>query len=156
MTTKFKPYQLVEVSLTGEPCEQGRRSFIGQVMSFATPDKTIMVRRVPGHPGTLTEYPLSQVSELVSYRRYKYVQYAVVKGQGCFATDMLRYDSCVPVNFDLVDNGYGPKAVPHNEGEELLVARMTPNTEPHWTIDRWRSFMWTCRHLRTERLVEGV
>lgn len=152
---KLKPYMLVRVILSGKTSyyEQGKRALVGEVMSFQTPENTVMVRRIPGHPGTLIEVPVSAIEEIKG-GTFRYVQYAVVAGNGTFPSDMLRYDSCEPVNFDLVDGYSGPKAQLHPGETELIVARPTPSQTPGWTIGRWSSFLWGIRHIRTERIGE--
>lgn len=150
---KLKPYMLVRVIISGKTSyyEQGKRSLVGEVMSYETPEKTVMVRRIPGHPGTLIEVPVLDIEEIKG-GTFRYVQYAVVTGRGTFPSDMLRYDSCEPVNFDLVDSFNGPKAQLHEGETELIVARPTPFMNAGWTTERWSSFMWSLAHLRTERI----
>lgn len=156
MKTKFAPYQLVEVTVEDKHAEQGKRMFVGEVMSFPTPEDTIMVRRIPGHPGTLMELPITQLS--IPSRKYRYVHYATVAGNGSFPVDMLRYDSCVPVNFMLEDNYIGPKArldpAMSTPGDDFLVADVSEHRLPRFTTERWRSFMWFVKELRTERIGE--
>ena len=43
---ELKPYVLVRI-------QANDYAYIGQLIGFPLPDQTIMVRRVPGHPGTL-------------------------------------------------------------------------------------------------------
>lgn len=152
MKTKFKPYDLVEVTI---PCDVqgGSRTFIGQVMSYPFNDPPeIMVRRVPEHPGTLVQLSVAQLRPVLS--KYKYVHYAEVRGMHAhsrFPEDMLRYDSCEPVNFKvdddcmvLIDGSYGI--------DTLMIADVGSRGIASWTVDRWRSFGWTISPVKTERL----
>lgn len=159
-TTKYKPYMLVEVTVDDQHVEMGKRHFIGEVMSYESPEHTIMVRTVPGHPGTLIEVPVSALR--ITSGKWRYVQYAIVtnrapKGLGAFATDMLRYDSCVPVNFHLTESFVGPKVEMDKgcEDQQMLVARVTPHQESGWTIGRWRSMGWDLEHMNRELIVAG-
>lgn len=156
MKVKFAPYQLVEVTVQDHNAEGGRRRFVGEVMSFVTPEDTIMVRRIPGHPGTLEELPITQLA--IPSRKYRYVHYAVVKGNGSFPVDMLRYDSCVPVNFTLEEAYSGMKAkldpATSAPGDDLVVADVSEHRLPRFTKERWRSFLWFVKELRTERIGE--
>jgi hypothetical protein len=156
---KTKPYTLVDVEVADPFVEQGRRHFVGQVMSFPYLEgltEVVKVRRVPGHPGTLIDVPLRDLSPARG-RSKKFVHYAEVRGVGTFPSDMLRYDSCVPVNFEVVEDEYGRvRAVPDEEGAPLLVADVTDSATPSWTTERWRSFLWTVTPLRTERVEGGT
>lgn len=152
--SKFKPYQLAWSNWQFYT-ESGFVRHIVEVMSFIDEGR-YMVRRVPGHPGTLVEMPEAQLEPLAPHQKYRWVQYAVVKGHGQFPTDMLRYDSCVPLNFHLENDqwGYPTKTVldPSFGSEELIVASATPNQYVRWTEERWRSFLWSLKHLKTEKL----
>ena len=68
----------------------------------------------------------------------KTFEYTVV-GRGPFPTDMLRYDAAWPA-----DTGHGILE-PRLERE----VRLRSGREP--TIDRWRSFGWTIKDLRSYR-----
>src|SRR5690606_17606320 len=119
------------------------------------PEQTIMVRRVPGFPGTLEELPISALEHHV--RGYRYVHYAVVSGFGSFPEDMLRYDRAAPVNFKLVGRhelSGGVEAVRFSVamGERLWIAKASSIYSPDWTYERWASFLWCCKHQHTERL----
>ena len=181
MKSKFSPYQLVYVNHPNTHAEGGRFGFIGQVMSYpidvgqvvrddiargAAPSlatnqtmrelsavPTIMVRRVPGHPGTLQELPLGIVSELDAPRnKWKYVSYAYVSRRGShpfdmFPVDMLRYDCCAPLNFALAeDSSYGGVRAdldPQFGFDRLVVAKVCERKYGRWTERRWESFGWT-------------
>lgn len=146
VTTRFKPYSFVRV-------QQDGYSYIGEVLSFETPEHTLMVRRVPGHPGTLEEMPVSKLSH--TDRRPKYVHYASVAGRGSFPVDMLRYEFAAPVNFLLIENEAGIQTmIDHSFGiDELLVATATDTHHQRaWTPERWSSFLWGLREIKTERL----
>jgi hypothetical protein len=146
---KLKPYLLVYVQKDGY-------SHIAQTMSYSTPTNTIMVRRVPGFPGTLEEIRVDQVSPHPVGKSFKYIHYATVAGVGSFPVDMLRYDSAAPVNFTLEEKFTGPHAVmlPGMDfGEGLIVADVSDRSMHSWTNERWRSFLWSVRPLWTEKLV---
>lgn len=141
----FKPYQLVTVT------EDGYK-YTGEVMSFVTPEQTIMVRRVPGHPGTLEEMPVSKISPQTYPRKKKlYVHYANVSGRGSFPVDMLRYDFASPVNFRLVEATLGRFRAEHlanAQGDDGMLLIATVSDKPWaedlgvWSPERWSSFLW--------------
>lgn len=144
MIPKFKPYDLVLV-------DEGDYTYIGEVMSMVTPEQTLMVRRVPGHPGTLEEQPVTKLRKWAG--RIRGVSYAIAKGPGQFPVEMLRYDMAVPVNFRLLDTNFGT-AVEMLEGhkdEELMVAMVMPTGRyTEWTSARWSSFLWYIREVKQE------
>jgi hypothetical protein len=143
----IKPNTLVFADLR----ETEGYAFIGEVMSFPTPERTAMVRRVPGHPGTLVELPLANLVTDRSIRAYKWVHYAKAEGRGSFPVDMLRYDRAAPVNFTIKD---GKPVL--NEGEtELIIATMTRFRSEPWTKARWASFMWTVSPIANPEQWEG-
>jgi hypothetical protein len=147
----FKPYDFALVEMRGQNVELGVYRFVGQVLSLPTTEQTIMVRTVPGLPGSLIEVPLSSLKRLTS--KPKKVQYCVVKGDGTFPTDMLRYDSCCPVNFQLIPGDYGSKVemLPGFEGQPLMVAKAClPSLSKYWTPERWASFGWAIKLHATE------
>lgn len=146
---KLKPYMLVAVSM-----EDGRYNVIGQTMSFSTPENTIMVRMVPGHPGTLQEIPLTRIYS-VGTRRYRQVSYATVKGVGSFPEDMLRYDNAVPVNFKIERDDWRTKAIidPAFGSDELIIATVCESGRRNDFCDaRWASFLWSVKRLKTETI----
>jgi hypothetical protein len=163
----FKPYQIVVVNRNRLPsgiCQGGRYSHFGEVMSFPVPPAspgapvTVMVRRVPGHPGTLEELPIEALSRA---NRITRVHYARVAGVGQFPVDMLRYDFAAPVNFsiDVVgDPGFervvttiDPK---HGlDGLWVATAAATRRGGDAFTAARWQSFLW--RVLETKTLPIG-
>ena len=66
----------------------------------------------------------------------------VVEGQGFFPLDMLRYDSCWPVDSDAVAEIH--ESVERGVGNPVhhRVRMLSANpTGP--TVDRWESFGWT-------------
>jgi hypothetical protein len=145
MTNTFKPYELVWVAEDNDDVPSGKLHYVGQVMSRETPDNSYMVRRVPGHPGTLTEVERESLLQLPRTSwRLSHVAYAEVSGRGQFPVDMLRYDACQPVNFDLVrDDGLlRTKMREGHEGEALIVAKACRGGYAGWTHARWESFMW--------------
>ncbi len=151
---EFQPYQLVIVS-----SEHGQ--YVGESMSYGTTEDTLMVRRVPGHPGTLNELPLAQlrrISERDS-KKFRWVHYATVKGVGQFPVDMLRYDWAAPVNFALLDGRHGWGTVaeidPTHGLEGYWIARFSDRRDPQWTSARWSSFLWGVKHQKTEHYIPG-
>lgn len=138
------PWAIVEVQLDG-------RSVFGELVSFPTHDRTIMVRLIPGDPNSLTEVPLSTI--LRTSARMKWVHYAEVSGNFGFPSDMLRYDNCHPVNFTIglddapiLSDGWPP-------GSALMVAATgSTRSRSPFTLARWQSFSWSCRPCRTEKI----
>lgn len=135
--------------------DRGDFRHFGQVLSRRTPTGTFMVRTVPGHPGTLLELPEVQLTPTDA--RVKWIHYAEVQGplknprSFNFPVDMLRYDYAAPVNFNLETGEIVPN---FGFGEKLIVAKGTTTRHPNWTVDRWRSFVWSCKHVTTTPLVE--
>lgn len=160
MKTQLKPYQLVQVRVE-DAVERGVRTYLGEVMSYTTPDNTIMVRRVPGHPGTLDELPVGQLTLIQPKLKRVRISYAQVGGSGSFPLDMLRYDSCVPVNFRLVPheevlNRLVPVVDPAFGWEGAVVARVTAlGYRQGFTVARWSSFLWGCKELKSETYTPG-
>lgn len=191
MQHKLKPHQLVVVKKDGY-------HYFGEVMSHPIPvdsarpgtgpdntvvdiamatkeGMTVMVRRVPGFPGTLEEMPVSIIQEQArDARRMNWVHYAQIlpptpatrrpSGSlrthlGSFPTDMLRYDFAAPVNFKIEPTVTGDQAVvlPGFEGfEGLWIASMSTRRMPSWTPDRWRSFGWTIQPTKTLAYERGA
>jgi len=164
----YKPYQQAWVKKEGPHI--GRYTYIGEVISYPIPDTsrdprfaedTIMVRRVPGHPGTLEELPIG-ILEPVSKRDVcKWVMYATVAGRGQFPVDMLRYDNCAPVNFKLVADRWGdftkPEIDPKFGLEGLWVAKACRSQHSGtWTGERWHSFLWGLKHEKIIQLHEEL
>jgi len=158
LPNKFKPGELVTVA-------EADYLYTGQVMSREfdidnTGDTSrYMVRRVPGHPGTLEEIATSKlrVSPLAK-TKHVYVHYAAVAGppHSSFPVDMLRYDSASPLNFEMdTDENYRVHtAIDHmmKLGNELVIACASSKSRPDWTKARWSSFGWGLRELKTELL----
>lgn len=146
---KLKPYMLVRVKM-----DDGRYNIVGEVMSFETPEHTVMVRMVPGHPGTLQELPVSRL--LPVERKYYSVAYATVHGRGQFPEDMLRYDNAVPVNFEVYHDQTGPKAkLLPGLGDQLIIATVLPyGSRSDFCDARWASFLWSVKRLKVERLTD--
>lgn len=150
----LKPYALVWVTVATRYSESGNYRYVGEVMSYPLPDNHIMVR-VPNHPGTLDEVAIDDVSPLDAHHKPRWVSYAIVKGTGQFPVDMLRYDSCRPVNFVLTEQYSGMRAVVRTEmgyGTDLIVARCDERAHPRWTPARWSSFLWQIQELKTENI----
>lgn len=143
---KFKPYDLVEV-----PSDEYQCSYVGEVMSFETPERTYMVRTVPGHPGTLVEVAADKLKKVTS--KFKVVHYAVVEGSGAFPVDMLRRDRCVPVNFSITEDTPCYEAKPEFNESRLIVAQVGCSMhDDRWTFDRWESFSWKVTPLLSEAI----
>jgi hypothetical protein len=114
----------------------------GEILSLRIPDDTFMVRMVPGHPGTLCQIPAAR---LMPANKIKWVHYAEVNGHGSFPIDMLRYDFAAPLNFSPET-----KKVNHSFGfDGMVVVTATCHRNPRWTTDRWASFNWSIRPIRT-------
>jgi hypothetical protein len=136
----FKPYLIVMV-------KQGEHTFIGETISFPTSNgKSIMVRKVPGHPGTMVEMLCADLTVLPQRRRY-FVHYAKVEGALSFPTDMLRREHAVTLNFDaetlMIDATHG--------SSDHLIAKVSSWRDPMWNLERWQSFGWRCEALNTIR-----
>jgi hypothetical protein len=144
----FKPHDLVYVTVADDYCEQRRRGYIGEVISYETPNHTIMVRRVPGDPTTMEELPVTALNKA----RSRYIHYAMVSGHGCFPSDMLRYDSCVPVNFRIEPAYSGAKAVLEEGQTAFVVARCSDRRTSDYTEARWNSFWWRVIPLKTTKI----
>lgn len=138
----------------------GTLSYCGQVLSLRTPNGTRMVRRVPGHPGSLCEVPESALDALTAIevrQECTHVGYAVVEGRGAFPVDMLRYEPCVPANFTLHPDTLRVQVAEmrgarHFGADLPLVAAVCGAFGPHWTPERWESFGWRVRPLRAVRI----
>lgn len=147
----LKPYQLVQVTRRIDGTEF---QWVGQTMSFPTPGETIMVRKVPGHPGTLEELKTEQVQVLLSQTRRRWVHYAVVKPHKelgpladlltSFPMDMLRRERAVAVTFDPETNT--------RQEEQYLIAKVGEVKKPNWNTERWKSFGWELKEVRSERV----
>jgi hypothetical protein len=131
----FKLYQIVQV-------DRGEYQHLGEVLSFPTPTQTVMVRMVPGHPGTLQEMPLGLLR--ATQAKCKFVHYAKVSGPGAFPIDMLRRDHAAPVNFD-PETG---ELKLTDGGESRLIATCTGTRVSPWNLERWKSFGWTCEPIQ--------
>lgn len=162
----FKPYQLVLVKQPSKFAEQGSYSYVGQLMSYPVPgklpenDSTIMVRRVPNHPGTLEEHPLTNITAYDPSRgKARHISYVACRGFGQFPVDMLRYDHCAPLNFKIVEEFSGPKAVVDPAFDFLfpVVAKVLSRSYAafNWTSARWESFLWRIEELKVESFEEG-
>lgn len=146
----MRPHELVLVQMDGY-------QYIGETISYPTPDEIIMVRRAPGDPATLEEVSTNRVSPLLDKKRRTtwWVHYARVSGSGSFPVDMLRYERAAPVNFRLVPRGRGiPSFLAERTDltrglaalDGLFVASLheQKNAPYAWTPERWASFGWSC------------
>ena len=138
----LKPYELVVV-------EEEGYSYIGEVISYETPENTIMVRRVPNDPSTMVEMPVAKLKGVTG--RYSHIHYAAVHGRGRFPIDMLRYDWATPVSFTLDSEGYPVL----NKGETKLIIATVSHPTRTWTPARWNSFSWGIAELKTLKYVKG-
>lgn len=163
MELKLQPYQLATVR---DPARWYNEAFVGELMSFKTPENTIMVRTVPGHPGTLIEVHIDCIKNVRTLDKNNswFVHYAIVAGgrNANFPVDMLRYDQCVPVNFKIFYNGERHVAAvdqPENslvgQNGDLLVAQVSQKRYEPFTVARWSSFLWGCKHIVTEEYPSG-
>ena len=142
MTINYKPWTFVMVSTPDKQVEGYRRRFIGELVSFPTPDGSIMVRTIPGIAATAIEVPLDWIGERIPRKRV-YLRFAEVSGLGTFPSDMLRYDMAVPANFTITADGDAVL----EEGYEKLVV-VTAAQYKHmdaFTPARWASFGWKCK-----------
>lgn len=165
-----KPYTLVHVNLRMTLGYQ----FIGEVMSFPIPNgvepETVMVRRAPGHPGTLIEVPVSALSA-VEKGRTKFIHYAAVadsprraeREDPMFPVDMLRYDCAAPVNFEVrADDYHGTVATVADEqfgfGKERVIACVSAHRDPDRAFckERWGSFLRSIRVIKSETIEEAT
>jgi hypothetical protein len=163
---KVIPYTLVLCELR----DKIGYAYYGEAMSYPFPepgsgdDLFVNVRRVPGHPGTLEKVALDRIQ--IPFHKLKYVHYAQVFGIGQFPVDMLRYDMAAPVNFTPVERGIlerdpelekqgikrvlGVKVDPSFGLPGLWIAATTPTGVQPWCTERWRSFLWSVKHIKTE------
>src|SRR5512146_3316954 len=109
---KLEPFTLVLVHYPSQCVEHhDYYTYIGELVSRPVPGtpQTIMVRRVPGHPGTMEEMPVDRLFPLTS-KGFHWVHYAAVApipgwlSRSQFPVDMLRYDSAAPVNFRIIED----------------------------------------------------
>lgn len=110
---------------------------VGEVLSRPTPELTLMVRMVPGEPGTLKEMPIAQLRLMET--RIHAIQYAIVEGRTAFPIDMLRYENAAPLNFDPETKVIDPR---FGHGSNLVLARAVNHKWKPWTSARWASFGW--------------
>jgi len=136
---ELKPYVLVRI-------QANDYAYIGQLIGFPLPDQTIMVRRVPGHPGTLAQLPIASLEVLANQKAWRWVHYAEVKGTGSFPVDMLRRETAAPVTFD-PDTGERTK-------EGFIIAKVTGKRQVLWNAERWASFNWQIKPLCSEQLLD--
>jgi len=149
-TQPLKPYSLVYVRLAYVGMERDTILVVGEIISREM-GETVMVRLVPDDPMTMCEVRLDQIRRLD--RKPKWIHYARVRPvlfrNNRFPTDMLRYDGCVPVNFEIDQDGY---AIPNDGEKDLIVARTTELKRVGFTTGRWASFGWNVEELRTLKI----
>lgn len=149
-TPSLKPYLLVAVA---KPIDMYlHHHFIGQTMGFPLPNNQIMIRTVPGHPGTLIEINRAFLTVLPDQKLRRWVHYARVVALGpyitSFPTGMLYREHAMPVTFN-PDTG-------ERTEEQDLIAKVSENRSPYWNLDRWRSFSRTLEHVLTERAMGNM
>lgn len=170
MSRIVKPYDLVRVFRTecGITCGSW-----GQVISQPWDDdqgnRIAKVRLVPDDPSTMIE-----TSQFVTEPKAdwpKWVQYAEVYGVGSFPVDMLRYDSCVPINFQIHEAELSWRGCPeiihksldgehtlwvydgdNGDRNRLIVGRAVRTKSQPWTTRRWSSFLWGLKPLSTLKI----
>lgn len=134
-----------------------------EVLSFPFVDEDnverIMVRRVPGIEVTLEKVPTTWLTP--AQAKYKYIHFAKVWGTGYFPVDMLRYDACAPMNFDVVTRDESPyiatlliggmaeKLFGPEFTDAFIVAHATVTKPVFWTGARWESFGWHIEPIKT-------
>lgn len=161
MNRKYKPYDIVVVQAKGY-------SHYGEVVSLEIPQPggappTYKVRCVPGEPGTMREIAIDALSFPDSARKTYDVHYAIVASRfksrplHGFPVDMLRYDFAAPLNFKLVEQPHigsmDCEIDPTFGFDDLVIAAATRRSGGAWTPERWESFMWSIKPLKTLRLV---
>lgn len=151
---RFKPGQLVRWydrdNTTGH--------YWVEVMSMRTPEGTYMVRKVPGQPGTLAEVSQRNLNTGAGLPQPRMVHLYEVAGSGHFPSDMLRYDGAQPFNFTLDENDRPHLEPGMPEGTPLVVAVAGParGAAGGVTPERWSSFCWGIRYLRSFPIAEGA
>jgi hypothetical protein len=78
-----------------------------------------------------------------------YYHEAEVTFRGSFPTDMLRYDSCFPVDYKGVE-AIGTERV--TEPTTVRIGRVSNVKAEPWTVDRWKSFGTNIRHRETRKI----
>jgi hypothetical protein len=121
--------------------------FYAEVISHPIGDGTIMVR-VPNEPATLRQVNVSSLQ--TSSRKIKWIHYAEVRGPLSFPVDMLRYDNCIPMSFEIEEVAGWRINHKLKEGwDKLVVVKGWDQKNPNWTDARWRSFGWSLERMGT-------
>lgn len=87
-----------------------------------------------------------------------YHQSFTVSGRGQFPIDMLRYDTCFPVNPESVSviydccSNHDLNALHNTEPVKVRLARYVDSKVTQPTIDRWRSFGWNVLDISTSKM----
>lgn len=181
---KVKPFQLVYVDMPSDGAEQGKFTFVGEVVSMPFLSNPVMtvenptgmhvkVRQVPGMPATMIEVPVSILRTYGTGRpRAHYVHFAKVRDRNpqirergglphgyAFPVDMLRYDGAAPANFKLEDDEQLGIVAKIEEGHsEFVVATLSDHrvdTRAFHT-PRWSSFGWVCEPFRVATYRPGM
>lgn len=108
------------------------RERVVEVISRETPDKTIMVRMVPGEPTTMVEMPVSML-RLRPRGKVRYLHVASVRSSLPFPEDMLRYDNAALFDHTVQEE-------PLRSDGEVIVYTVSDSKAPPWTNARWMSF----------------
>lgn len=151
---KLKVNDIVTVRVADANVEQGQRRFHAQVVAEPY-NGQVLINRIPGDRLTQESVPLADISRDGS--KNCWVHYAEVERVGYglwgFPFDMLRYDSCIPVNFTLASDG--PDII-LTHGKLPIVARVTVNAHAQFTDGRWKSFCSKVRVVRSVQIKNGI
>lgn len=141
----LKPWSTVFVEMP-----VSKRRFIGELVSFPTPEGTIMVRQAPGIAATMIEVPVSAITG--PNAGYNWLHFAEISGKGALPVDMLRYDYAAPFNFTFdEESGLCTLEPGFEDGPLVLVACGRYKHVPAFTPKRWESFQWECKPFKVER-----
>jgi hypothetical protein len=119
------------------------RPRIVEVVSYPTPNETIMVRMVPGEPTTVKKVYVAELTPCK--RKYRYVYLARVIGF-TFPEDMVFYDNAALYDHRLPECGEENPILGYADGlrvpdEGLIVYKLSSakRVKP-WTYGRWQSY----------------
>ena len=138
MDKTWKPYMIVLM-----PTAASARKRMVELISYPTPEGTIMARMIPGDPTTMIEIKVEGLKKMDNGRKYKYVHIAEVSGNGAFPEDMLRYDGaalCDHAQQEEPTDDFGRYT--YRPKEPVLIYHLSTTQKPLWTPARWASFAW--------------
>ena len=153
MKREFKPHDILSLRV-----KLGGSDWVTYVEAISYPfgegkDEEINVRMIPGDPCSMKTVSTADLVRHVEPPKSLWVQFGEVRGSGQFPWDMLRYDRCWPVNFDLSFDDHGRCSIEmksHLDLEDdgrnrLFIARVadTKKAASTWTYGRWGSFLWS-------------